>query len=98
MPHERRMFVRIYNSLRDRGESHREAEKIAAAKVNQFRRKSGLLIEDVGRGRWYPGKAPVKGYSARAAQLLAEGNVEGARALLRREKSTSRARSKGRRL
>lgn len=92
MPNERRMLARIYNSLRDQGKSHKEAERVATAKVNQFRRRKGLLIEDVGRGRWYPGKAPVKGYSARAAQLLAEGNEEGARVAASRRVEFSRAR------
>lgn len=98
MPHEQRMFAHVYNSLRDKGKQHEEAERIAAAKVNQYRRTHGLLVDDVGRGRWYPGKPPVKGYLARAAQLLAEGNTEAANALLKRSRSSASKRGKGRRI
>ncbi len=89
-PHLQKMFKHIYNSLRDQGRDHAESERIASAKVNQLRRKRGLLIEDVGRARWYPGKPTVKGRYARAAQLLAEGDVEGASALLAQSKTASR--------
>lgn len=99
-PHLQRMFKRIYNALRDKGKEHEEAEQIAYAKVNQYRRAHGLLVEDAGRDRWYPGKPGVKGRVARAAQLLAEGDVERANALLSApvKRSVSRGRGKGRRV
>lgn len=98
-PHLQRMLKRIYNSLRNRGESHADAERIAFAKVNQYRRQHGFLVEDVGRDRWYPGKPKVKGRRARVEQLLAEGDVERASALLSAPvKRQSRKRGKGRKI
>ena len=56
-PKRKRHFIRLYNALRDAGRSHRDAERIAAAKVNQYRAEHGELVSDVGRSRaWYPGK------------------------------------------
>lgn len=58
-PRRKRHFIRVYNALRDKGLSHKDAERIAAAKVNQYRAAHGELVSDVGRSRaWYPGKKP----------------------------------------
>lgn len=59
-PRLQRMLKHIYNSQRDRGVSHEVALRVAAAKVNQYRRVHGMLVGDVGRKAWYPGKKIVK--------------------------------------
>lgn len=55
-PKLQRMFKHIFNSLRREGVRVKDAIRIAAAKVNQFRADRGLTIEEVGRRGWWPGK------------------------------------------
>lgn len=81
-PRLQAMFKHIFNSCLDEGKTKKEAERIAAAKVNQFRRRHGLLVEDVGRDLWYPGKV-IKNRAEREAQFRAEQEAELKRSLVK---------------
>ena len=55
-PKLERMFKHIYGAERAAGATEQLALRVAAATVNQYRAQHGLLIEDIGRRGWYPGK------------------------------------------
>ena len=55
-PKLQRIFKHVYNSARKEGHSDKDALRIAAATVNQYRAEHGLTIEERGRRGWWPGK------------------------------------------
>lgn len=55
-PRLERMFKHIYGAERANGATAAVAMRIAAATVNKYRAEHDLLIEDIGRRGWWPGK------------------------------------------
>ncbi len=55
-PRLERMFKHIYGAERATGATATAAMRIAAATVNQYRAEHDLLIDDIGRRGWWPGK------------------------------------------